>query len=71
MLTVYCPDGYEVGNDGKTCYKFSLAPASWEDARDECYGVSDGDLLVINDQAEFDYIAAKSANISGDWWVGK
>ncbi|XP_033628985.1 uncharacterized protein LOC117291426 [Asterias rubens] len=66
----YCPDGYEVGNDGETCYKFSLAPASWEDARDECYGVSDGDLLVINDQAEFDYIAAKSANISGDWWVG-
>ncbi|XP_022112072.1 uncharacterized protein LOC110991164 [Acanthaster planci] len=68
--TFFCPEGYELGNNDSACYKFVLAPASWEEARDECLGVDDGDLLVINDEAEFEYIKEMSFNISGDWWVG-
>ncbi|XP_038048814.1 uncharacterized protein LOC119722655 [Patiria miniata] len=68
--TFSCPEGYVLGNNGSACYKFVLSPSTWEEARDECLNVADGDLLVINDQAEFEYIQEMATNITGDWWVG-
>ena len=71
FLADFCPDGYEqVGAD--SCYKFVSTPATWDDARYDCLGDDpDGELVVINDAAENDYIKGRIAGRAEEWWIGR
>ena len=41
-------------------------------ARRSCQGYPDGDLVVIDDQDELDYLLGRSADLNnGTWWIGK
>ncbi|XP_071822362.1 uncharacterized protein [Apostichopus japonicus] len=67
-----CPDGWEFGLDGETCYKFVTEPKSWLSARYECDNYDEGDLVIITSQAELDYVSQRM-NMTGSndiFWVG-
>ncbi|XP_006813597.1 perlucin-like protein, partial [Saccoglossus kowalevskii] len=80
--SVQCPIGYEPGYDDN-CYKFvDDDPLPWEDARKLCEETQDGDLVVINDDGEMNYVLSmvgesavvwigySDRSIEGDWrWV--
>ncbi len=51
--------------------EFVAGMQSWNDARMDCQATEDGDLLIINSQAELDYISGVKQNISGSWWIGR
>nr|XP_054752325.1 uncharacterized protein LOC129257911 [Lytechinus pictus] len=70
-----CPEGYEYDPANETCYKFVKTPASWLDARYDCNDVADGDLVVIGDSDENDYVLEKirsmqESNETENWWIG-
>ncbi|XP_071940891.1 uncharacterized protein [Antedon mediterranea] len=62
-----CPVGYSAGNDNVTCYKFSSESKTWFDARLDCLSTPGGDLVIINDKAENDYV---NKLIGDDSWIG-
>ena len=37
----------------------------------DCQSTEDGDLLIIDNQAELDYITQRKVNITGTWWIGE
>ena len=65
---IFCPDGFEPGHND-ICYKFGRQMATFEEARADCQRAPGGDLAVIEDDAEKNYILNKTAG--GDWWIGK
>eukprot|EP00057_Strongylocentrotus_purpuratus_P013986 XP_011668460.1 PREDICTED: uncharacterized protein LOC577309 [Strongylocentrotus purpuratus] len=69
-----CPDNYEEGPNGG-CYRFRLEDVGtwWTYRRQACvFDVDYSDLLVINDQEEFDFVMNRTAEMSADasWWIG-
>ena len=70
-----CPDNYEEGPKGG-CYRFRLEDVGtwWTYRRQACvFDVSYSDLLVINDQEEFDFVMNRTAEMStnASWWIGE
>ncbi|XP_072182333.1 scavenger receptor cysteine-rich domain-containing protein DMBT1-like [Diadema setosum] len=66
-----CPEGYEYNPANETCYKFVTTPTPWFNARYDCDNVADGDLVVINDQAENDYVMNKMRSLQNNSiWIG-
>eukprot|EP00057_Strongylocentrotus_purpuratus_P019386 XP_011673860.1 PREDICTED: uncharacterized protein LOC754003 [Strongylocentrotus purpuratus] len=69
-----CPTGYSYNPSNDTCYKFVETPTDWFSARYDCTDVADGDIVVINDQVENEYVLetinAMKGNDSSDWWIG-
>ncbi|XP_070555024.1 bone morphogenetic protein 1-like [Ptychodera flava] len=52
-------EGYEkhwVGNQER-CYKFVSDPKPWDEGREDCLATENGDLVIINDQVEVDYVS--------------
>ena len=46
-------------------------PVTWDDARYDCLNDDpDGELVVINDAAENDYIKSMIGGAE-EWWIGK
>ena len=73
LNAVDCPEGYEYDPANDTCYKFVSTPTPWFDARYDCTDVPDGDLVVINNQIENDFVLDKINSMGGngtDWWIG-
>ncbi|XP_071490718.1 uncharacterized protein [Diadema antillarum] len=65
--TDVCPDGYERGYLNR-CYRFVQDVLTWQQARLECSKDPGGELVLINNQVEQDYI--KNRTVEGDWWIG-
>ncbi|XP_077864850.1 cubilin-like [Saccoglossus kowalevskii] len=61
-----CPDGYEPAPTG-ICYKFVNDGASWDDARLDCMTTNNGDLVIVDSDAELDYLRTKMTNT---FWIG-
>lgn len=68
-----CPDGWEFGPDNETCYRFVTEPSSWLGARYQCDNYDEGDLVIITDQSEMDYISQRmaTAGVNDTFWVGE
>ncbi|XP_077981827.1 cubilin-like [Glandiceps talaboti] len=63
-----CPDGYDAGLNGK-CYRFvEEEGVSWHDARLECMTANNGDLVIVNDEEELDYL--RSEMNGQTFWIG-
>ena len=65
---VNCPDGFEPGYNGN-CYKFVKRLVTYEEARRDCQQTPGGDLVIISDPTEQQYIQNRS--VDGDWWIGE
>ncbi|XP_077864849.1 cubilin-like [Saccoglossus kowalevskii] len=62
-----CPEGYTVGyNYG--CYKFVEDPEDWDEARQDCESTEDGDLVIIDNEDELEFV--RDAMDISDFWVG-
>lgn len=60
-----CPLGWELS--GTTCYLFSKAPLSWDEARDWC-NAHESQLVVLNTDDEWDFVIHQAAGTF--YWVG-
>ena len=74
MISVFknteCPSGFEASPSGG-CYRFNTGARIFDVARRSCQGYPDGDLVVIDDQDELDYLMGRSADLNnGTWWIG-
>ncbi|XP_063956891.1 uncharacterized protein LOC129263433 [Lytechinus pictus] len=71
--TTTCPTNYELGPNGH-CYRFRILEIGswWPTGRRTCDDVADSDLVIVNDQAELDFLTSRSAEINSNmtWWVG-
>ncbi|XP_077981826.1 cubilin-like [Glandiceps talaboti] len=65
--SIQCPSGYEPGHNDR-CYKFVTDPLPWEEARDDCKETSDGDLVIIDDESEMNYLIGEIGN--NKYWIG-
>ncbi|XP_077864847.1 cubilin-like [Saccoglossus kowalevskii] len=68
-----CPEGYEAHfvGDRYRCYKFVLSPSPWDDARDECLSTMHGDLVIIDDDIELEYVSNQMSDKGVDsYWIG-
>ena len=50
------------------CYRFVKGSLTWSQARLECGKDFGGELMVVDNQEEYDYIREKT--VEGDWWIG-
>ncbi|XP_070564553.1 cubilin-like [Ptychodera flava] len=66
-FTSDCPEDYEAGTGGK-CYRFVEEGSSWDDARRECMTDLNGDLVIVNDEAELDFLRSKM--LGSTFWIG-
>ncbi|XP_070564554.1 cubilin-like [Ptychodera flava] len=65
-----CLEGYEkhwVGNQER-CYKFVSDPKPWDEGREDCLATENGDLVIINDQVELDYVSREMN--TNKYWIG-
>ncbi|XP_077864846.1 cubilin-like [Saccoglossus kowalevskii] len=65
-----CPTGYDyhIVDGEEKCYKFVTVPTkSWDEAREDCLSTLHGDLVIIDDQAELDFI---NAQMTLNYWIG-
>ncbi|PIK59577.1 hypothetical protein BSL78_03495 [Apostichopus japonicus] len=51
-----------------TCYKLGFHAMSWDNARADCQSSPGGELMVINDDDEYDFIVGAAGDI--EWWMG-
>ena len=63
-----CPTGFEQGFNDQ-CYRFGAVFETFTDARLECQKVENGDLVIVETEAENEYL--KERTQGGDWWIGK
>ncbi len=54
---------------GDSQYAFCDGDTSWEKARARCVERG-GDLVIIEDQAEFEFLRAELQVRAGEWWIG-
>jgi hypothetical protein len=52
-----------------SCYSFETTEKSWQDAKSTCQG-KNGDLIIIEFQAENDFIKATLPDKTKSWWIG-
>nr|XP_054765190.1 uncharacterized protein LOC129271967 [Lytechinus pictus] len=68
-----CPAYYESGPNGG-CYRFVTSEygSIWSSGRSGCTAVEDSDLVIIDDQAEFEFIVNRTKDFYPirDWWIG-
>ncbi|XP_041474924.1 uncharacterized protein LOC121423607 [Lytechinus variegatus] len=68
-----CPAYYESGPNGG-CYRFVTSEygSIWSSGRSGCAAVDDSDLVIIDDQAEFEFIVNRTKDFYPirDWWIG-
>ncbi|XP_038049692.1 uncharacterized protein LOC119723203 [Patiria miniata] len=62
-----CPDGWEV--QGQKCFRFLKESKNWQDSRDYCIGIG-GDLVVLESQAETDYLVEKMRAYDAHTFLG-
>lgn len=67
-LADLCEEGWVPGYDYK-CYKFGTERLSWEEARLDCQSIQDGDLVVFETEAEWQFVSELGAGSS--WWLGE
>eukprot|EP00057_Strongylocentrotus_purpuratus_P031477 XP_784754.3 PREDICTED: uncharacterized protein LOC579551 isoform X1 [Strongylocentrotus purpuratus] len=65
--TIGCPMDYEEGYMDQ-CYRFVKGSLTWSQARLECGKDFGGELMVVDNQEEYDYIRERT--VEGDWWIG-
>lgn len=69
-LAALCPDDYIVGYD-YGCYQFNSEHMTWEAARAHCRQAVDGDLAIIDEEAEMNFLLENQLLEQYDWWIGE
>ncbi|XP_071811335.1 uncharacterized protein [Apostichopus japonicus] len=66
-----CPDGYETSPIGG-CYFFFSEGRTYDVARRSCLSDPEGDLAIIDTEAELNYLVGRTAELmnSQSWWIG-
>lgn len=63
-----CEPGWVVGyNYG--CYKIVTDLVTWDEARSDCASITDGDLVVMETEEEFNFL--RDLLVEGDYWIGR
>ena len=67
-----CPDGYE-SSPGGGCYYFFSEGRTYDVARRNCLGDPEGDLVIVDDQDELNYLMTTMSNLNNNesWWIGE
>ncbi|XP_033121805.1 uncharacterized protein LOC117120830 [Anneissia japonica] len=63
-----CPEGYEIGYD-YNCFKFSLEPRTWNEARKDCQSSLNADLAILDTPEDVNYVLQVS-DTPLNYWIG-